>query len=74
MTTIECLQGRPVFSILQYVFGRSWESHRPGFKSWGHRLLVVQLCACYITSVNLTFLVCKVGIIMALTSKRYWEG
>lgn len=66
-TIIECLQGRPLFSILHYIFGRSWEPHGPEFKSWGHHLLVLQLCACYITSANLSFLVRKVGIIMAPT-------
>lgn len=73
MTAVEGLQGRPMLGILQYVSDRSWEPQRPGFKSWGHRVLVVQLCACCVTSVSLSFLVCEVGRIIAPTSKGCWK-
>lgn len=73
MTTVECLQGRPILGILQYVSDRPWEPQRPGFKSWGHRVPVVQSCACYVTSVSLSFLDCKVGRIIAPTSKGWWK-
>lgn len=73
MATVECLQGRPILDILPYVSDRSWEPRRPGFKSRGHRVPVGQLWACYVTSVSLSFLVCKVGRIIAPTSKGCWK-